>query len=1392
MKKHISAILTSFFLAGVLLFTACDNLFEQPQIGTAAAPGTGVVEVVFQAGGAKNIVPSISFDFYEFNFKVNGVTTLSETKASSEPFLFTLPEGEYTLEVKTYNGDVGEASLAATGTSAGSFRVGPGGTDGPVEIILTGHISSDSFGDFFYEIHFPEGAGIDELQLGSFDLLSTGEHSLTSTSVSGAVHVPTGYHILTVNLLLAGKETGLAEVIEIYRNSVTYFGTPGEEPVEFEEDYFVTPPSYPLTGITLKYKEGGAIVPAALNLTVGVTGVELIAAKTPSFAEDTITWLSSNPNIVTVTNGVLYAKDDGTATITARSGNIFDSVEVTAVYPANTGTNGVPVTSYEGFQIDVKEPGDAVFLSSYGTGPGLKNNVLKITPPANGDNYPWGPVKLDLSQYAEEEIRVTISVDVHGGSTGTHRVHWKVTEVGDKYTTIADSGTTNIAIGTAAPTAANGWTTVRNTTAVIVTPKADAPWLYLERNDSTDDKGLGKRILYLSNLTYTITSARVGATGVTLNKTALTVNAGTIDSTLIATVSPDSATNKNVIWVSNDPEVATVNTAGQVTGIKTGTATITVTTVDGSFSASAAVTVIPAETVNPVTEAPNKWHGLAIADNTETQGVTATKLSSYTATSPATGTGALLATYADVLRVEKPANLTYAWGPLSYDLSEYRGQSVSINISYKVLVPVNNTKVFWQAQAANDAYPTIDGSYGQQRSPANRWIAVSNTSTITVRDAEAPQLYLESGSGGLNGATVYFADFALSINGTPIPIGPKVDVTSVTLSPSTPEILELSTEAPNNTATLTATVAPSNASKKGLIWTSSDPAVASITGTGNTVTITALRGGTAVITAKSNDSDVNVSANRNVNVTAPALESFSLQAIPTLTVGDNARIALTTVPPGAAVPSTISWSSTNNNVARVSAKGNVLATGYSDSATGLGTANITASATVNGKVITSEPLEVHTTIFSTVNLSTKEAFYTSIQRYLGTGVEIGNVFTGGVNSISSVITGNFNAFTPENDMKPGQYSWNGSAATGSASVSSTASNAASTSRKVYGHTLLWHNKTQIAKWMRDQVVFSEAEQDANRADNTRRMEKYITDVVTSFKGKVVAWDVINEAISGGGTPYTSHLRGNIRYSSQEDLDKYHNGEATFGTDDNSPWYTAVGPDYIYLAFKAARRAAIANGEPNLKLYANDYNLDTEGGRCDTYVDMITKINERWLTDPDNTTGSTKLIDGIGMQAHFNTENFNGTTFKNNLKKFADRGIEIVITELDATTTGYRDWTALRVTYSDGNQVHVYENTTTDLTGTAELERLQNEAKSPARYLRQAQIYAEAFQAFNQYKSVIKRITFWGLQDSASWRKESYPLPFDGTAQTPRVKPAYYAIIDPERISNPAAWLSNNQ
>ena len=96
-----------------------------------------------------------------------------------------------------------------------------------------------------------------------------------------------------------------------------------------------------------------------------------------------------------------------------------------------------------------------------------------------------------------------------------------------------------------------------------------------------------------TNLTAQCTvTVDIKATSITLNQSALSFTAANQTATLVATVTPSTAANKNVTWTSSNTNVVTVDNNGLVTAVAAGSATITATTNDGTnLSASCEVTV---------------------------------------------------------------------------------------------------------------------------------------------------------------------------------------------------------------------------------------------------------------------------------------------------------------------------------------------------------------------------------------------------------------------------------------------------------------------------------------------------------------------------------------------------------------------------------------------------------------------------------------------------------------------------------------------------------------------------------------------------------------------------------------------------------------------------------
>jgi len=100
-----------------------------------------------------------------------------------------------------------------------------------------------------------------------------------------------------------------------------------------------------------------------------------------------------------------------------------------------------------------------------------------------------------------------------------------------------------------------------------------------------------------ASCTVTVAAENVPVTGVSLNKSSISLNVGGIED-LAAAIMPSNATNQNVTWYSSNTRVATVSD-GTVTAVAAGSATITVTTIDGNKTASSSVTITLAIPATP-------------------------------------------------------------------------------------------------------------------------------------------------------------------------------------------------------------------------------------------------------------------------------------------------------------------------------------------------------------------------------------------------------------------------------------------------------------------------------------------------------------------------------------------------------------------------------------------------------------------------------------------------------------------------------------------------------------------------------------------------------------------------------------------------------------------------
>ncbi len=213
---------------------------------------------------------------------------------------------------------------------------------------------------------------------------------------------------------------------------------------------------------------------------------------------------------------------------------------------------------------------------------------------------------------------------------------------------------------------------------------------------------------------------------------------------------------------------------------------------------------------------------------------------------------------------------------------------------------------------------------------------------------------------------------------------------------------------------------------------------------------------------------------------------------------------------------------------------------------------------------------------------------------------------------ASLILKQFNSLTPENVMKMGpihpkenEYFWR--------DADSIVNFAQRHGLKVRGHNLCWHQQAPSWLFKDDQgnLVTKEV--------LLKRLKDHITTVVNRYKGRIYAWDVVNEAIS-------------------DKQDEYFR---------NSLWYQICGEEYIAKAFEYAHEA-----DPDAILFYNDYNVINALKREKIYR-LIKSLRDAGVP-----------INAVGLQGHWAINEPPRGQLDSTLQKFSSLGIELQVTELD--------------------------------------------------------------------------------------------------------------------------------
>ena len=280
---------------------------------------------------------------------------------------------------------------------------------------------------------------------------------------------------------------------------------------------------------------------------------------------------------------------------------------------------------------------------------------------------------------------------------------------------------------------------------------------------------------------------------------------------------------------------------------------------------------------------------------------------------------------------------------------------------------------------------------------------------------------------------------------------------------------------------------------------------------------------------------------------------------------------------------------------------------------------------------------------------------------------------------------------------------------------------------IVGHTLVWHNQTP--PWF-----FTDAEGKPNTpAAQLERMRSHIEAVAGRYKGRIHAWDVVNEVIGDdGGYRPTTWVRG-----------------------------VGNGDTLVSHAFRYAARYA-----PGAELYYNDFNAWRPAKR-DGIVRLVRMLQKQGIR-----------IDGVGMQGHWGLNYPENRYIEAAIDSFAALGVKVMITELDVDV----------LPLTKEGQI-IGQSMAEPQWQNEEFEKFLDPyaAGIPDSVQRQLTArYEELFRIFWRKRDKIDRVTFWGAHDGLSWkngypipRRTNYPLLFD---RNRRPKPAYDAVLRVPRLA----------
>ena len=286
-----------------------------------------------------------------------------------------------------------------------------------------------------------------------------------------------------------------------------------------------------------------------------------------------------------------------------------------------------------------------------------------------------------------------------------------------------------------------------------------------------------------------------------------------------------------------------------------------------------------------------------------------------------------------------------------------------------------------------------------------------------------------------------------------------------------------------------------------------------------------------------------------------------------------------------------------------------------------------ASGSSNPMTITMDGNKSLTAYFTTDSSGTPLKSLASFP--IGVAVNAGFENNSIINSSTSaqqqaVVFPNFNQMTAGNIMKMGYLHPQENTFTFS-QADEFVSFAHANAMDVHGHTLIWHADYQVPAFMTNYS-----------GDFAAMLKNHVQTIVSHFQGRVVSWDVVNEALADEGQPTVESILRSTVFSQK------------------------MGHNFIDQAFINARAA-----DPQVDLFYNDYNIEAGGQKSANLLSLVDGMRSRGVP-----------ITGVGFQMHVTIDWPSITAIESSLKAIADRGLKVKISEMDVSMkSAYSSFTA---------------------------------------------------------------------------------------------------------------------